>query len=440
MTMKEYEHIIQGGTYITMDPQYRTLEDHFMLIDAGRIVDILPMTKLQDFKAKAYTDAADCLITPGFINAHSHLPMSYFRGWADDLPLHIWLKDQIWPLEAKMLAGDFVFDASLHGAAEMIRHGITLTNDMYFYVDRIADACSIAGLRVIVGEGIIEPEYLGDLSVFKRRVQALKDRYQDNPLVDCSIAPHAIYTCSKEVLKACATAAAENNWMIHTHLSENQSEVEDCLKHHGERPVDYLAGLGFLEAHCVFAHGVWLDSEEIKTLAQAKAAVALCTDSNLKLSNGFAPVKEMLEQNLNLAMGTDGVASNNNLDILEELSTTAKLHKALNHDPVLLPAREAFALLTIEGARALNRAHDLGSLEAGKWADLCLIDTNNLQSQPLYNPYSHLVYSMGSEQIRDVMIAGDWVMKNKKLQHLNEADLIERAKQYKNTIISKMES
>jgi 5-methylthioadenosine/S-adenosylhomocysteine deaminase len=436
--MTRYEHIITGGIFVTMDSGYRVLEDHFMLINEGRIVDILPMAQLKGFKAKKKTDATGCLITPGFVNAHSHLPMTYFRGWADDLPLDIWLKDYIWPLEARMLTPDFVYDASLHGAAEMIRNGITLTNDMYFFVDRIAEACSKAGLRVIVSEAIIEPDYQGDPEEFGRKVQKLKDQYRENPLVDCSIAPHAIYTCSKEVLQACSQAAAENDWIIHTHLSENQTELEDCLKHHGKRPVDYLDRLGFLEAHCVFAHGVWLNEVEVKTLAKHGAAVALCTDSNLKLSNGFAPIKEMLEHEVNLALGTDGVASNNNLDILEELSTTAKLHKAVNRDPVLLPAREAFSLLTIEGARALNRSHDLGSLEQGKWADLCIIDTRNIKSQPLYNPYSYLVYSAGSEQIRDVMIAGRFVMRDRALPHLDEADLISKATKYQNEIIRTM--
>jgi len=256
--MTRYEHIITGGIFVTMDSGYRVLEDHFMLINEGRIVDILPMAQLKGFKAKKKTDATGCLITPGFVNAHSHLPMTYFRGWADDLPLDIWLKDYIWPLEARMLTPDFVYDASLHGAAEMIRNGITLTNDMYFFVDRIAEACSKAGLRVIVSEAIIEPDYQGDPEEFGRKVQKLKDQYRENPLVDCSIAPHAIYTCSKEVLQACSQAAAENDWIIHTHLSENQTELEDCLKHHGKRPVDYLDRLGFLEAHCVYGSAMAL--------------------------------------------------------------------------------------------------------------------------------------------------------------------------------------
>lgn len=422
--------IIKGGTFITMDPKFRILKGHFMVIEQGRIVDILALDKLSQYQSNEVIDASGCLITPGFVNAHSHMPMTYFRGLADDLPLDTWLRDYIWPLEKKMMTPDFVYEASLHSAAEMIKNGITLTNDMYFQKERIADACIRAGLRVLVSEAIIAPEYSGDGQEFAEKVHIFNDTYRDQPLVDCTIAPHAIYTCSSDVYSSCARLALENGWLLHTHLSETQKELKDCLKNHGKRPLEYLASLGVLDAKCIFAHGVWLSGKEMELMKGSLSAIAVCTDSNLKLSSGFAPLGEMLKHKLNVAIGTDGVASNNNLDILEELSTTAKLHKAIEQDPEFLPAKDAFALLTIEGAKALGKEKDLGSLVPGKYADLLIIDIQNLQSQPLYHPYSLLVYALGAEQIRDVMIGGDLVMKDRRLTHLNEANLIQTAQDY----------
>ncbi|MDD3104326.1 MAG: amidohydrolase [Candidatus Cloacimonetes bacterium] len=426
--------IIKGGIFVTMDPEFRILNQHFMVIDKGRIVNILNIDQLGKFQSKKLIDASGCLITPGFINTHSHMPMTYFRGLADDLPLDVWLNDYIWPLEAKMLTTDFIYDASLHSAAEMIKNGITLTNDMYFQKECIADACIKAGLRVIVSKAIIAPEYSGDGREFGEELQVFEALYEDQALVECSLAPHAIYTCSDDVYSSCARLAAEHGWLLHTHLSETQKELEDCLKVHGKRPLEYLASLGVLEARCTFAHGVWLSGKEMELMEGKMSAISLCTDSNLKLGNGIAPIKEMLKRKLNLSIGTDGVASNNNLDILEELSTTAKLHKAINHDPELLPAQDAFALITIDGARALGKEQELGSLETGKYADLLIIDIQNLQSQPLYNPYSQLVYAIGAEQIRDVMIAGDFVMKDRQLIYLDEAELIITAQAYQTKI------
>ncbi|MCB5270895.1 MAG: amidohydrolase family protein [Candidatus Cloacimonetes bacterium] len=428
--MSKCDTIIKGGSFITMDPEFRILSEHFMVIDQGRIVDILPLDQIKQYKAKQTHDAFGCLVTPGFINAHSHMPMSYFRGLADDLPLHTWLKDYIWPLEAKMMTPDFVYDASLHSAAEMILNGITLTNDMYFQKERIADACIRAGMRVLVSEAIIAPKYSGDGHEFAEKLLEFEDAYRDQPLVGCTIAPHAIYTCSAELYSSCARLAADHGWLLHTHLSETQQELEDCLKLNGKRPLEYLASLGVLEAKCLFAHGVWLSGKELELLEGSQSAISICTDSNLKLASGIAPLKDMLKRHLSVALGTDGVASNNNLDILEELSTTAKLHKAINADPEFLPARDAFALLTIGGARTLGKEQDLGSLEAGKCADLLIIDLQNLQSQPLYHPYSQLVYALGAEQIRDVMVAGNFVLKKRQLSNLDEAELISTAQEY----------
>lgn len=437
--MKEkHDHIISGGTIVCMDADFRVLEDHFILVRDGVIREILPLEMQKEYKAHSITDASGCLVIPALINAHSHLPMTYFRGLADDLPLDKWLEEYIWPMEYRMVDANFVYDAALHGAGEMLKNGICLSNDMYFHSDMIAKACSRAGMRVIVSSAIIAPDFAGDPALYEAKMLELEDICKDIPLAECSLAPHALYTCSEKVLKACAEYAQKHNWRLHTHLSESRTELEDCLKAHGKRPLDYLADLGFLEARCMFAHGVWLSKEECARLGKSNSAVAICTDSNLKLASGFAPLKHMIEHGVNFAMATDGVASNNNLDLLEELSTTAKLHKALNGDPEFLPAREAFAHVTIEAAKALGKEDSLGSLEKGKAADLCIVDAKHLQSAPCYNPYSQLVYAMGAHQMRDVMVAGKFAVKDFRLVNLDEAELIEHADECKNKILREM--
>lgn len=431
--------LIKGGSIICMDEDFRILDHHQIAIKDGKILAITPLDDPK-YSAVQELDASDCLITPGFINAHTHMPMTYFRGLADDLPLDDWLQKYIWPMEARMLTPDFVYDASLHAAAEMISNGITLANDMYFHIDRIADACATAGMRVIVSEAILEHTFSAKLSQIRDSVRRIKERYQDQALVDCALAPHAIYTCSREILAECAKVAAEEGWIIHTHLSETKVERDNCLKEHGMLPLQYLHSLGFTTQRCIFAHGVWLEEEELDLLRETDCSIAICTDSNLKLSSGFAPMAQMKARGIKTLMATDGVASNNNLDILEETSTTAKLYKAWNHDPLFMPARDAFAMLTIDSAKALGMDQITGSLEPGKAADLCVINLNHLQSQPLYNPYSHLIYAISSHQVRDVLIAGKQVLKNHQLVNLDPAALIDKAKYWKTKILSEIQS
>ena len=430
--------LIKGGSLITMDAGFRILEDHVLAIKDGRILGFTPIGT-KDYEAKKVIDASGCLITPGFINAHTHMPMTYFRGLADDLPLYKWLHEYIWPLEAKMVNAEFVYDAALHATAEMLCNGITLANDMYFHKDQIAAAAIQAGMRVIVSEAIAGHTFKGSLDSIAEGVRSFKDQYRDQPLVDCCLAPHSIYTCSREILKACAKAAADHGWLIHTHLSETQSERDNCLKERGLLPLEYLHSLGFTAQRCVFAHGVWLSREELDLMIGTSCSIAICTDSNLKLSSGFAPIFELKQRGIKTVMATDGVASNNNLDILEELGTTAKLHKALNNDPEFLPARDAFAMLTIDAARALGKEDQIGSLETGKAADLCIIDMGFLHSQPMYNPYSHLVYAVSAHQVRDVFVAGKQVVKSFKPVCVDTAALIDKAKHWKNKILSEME-
>lgn len=435
-----FELIIEGGTIVCMDANYQVLENHSLGINKGRIEAIFPSGTVA-VQAKQHLDARGCLVIPGLINAHSHLAMTYFRGLADDLPLHTWLQEYIWPLETKLIKPQFVYDATLHGASEMIKNGISLSNDMYFCMSSIADACSKAGLRVIISEALLDHQLSEDdrKCCIGNKIKALKQQYQDDPLIDFSLAPHSIYTCSRNTMQKCAEVALENDFLIHMHLAETCSEVQNCLQEHGLKPVEYINSLGFLANRAIYAHGIWVDEAEMELLANSgKGSIAICTESHLKLISGFAPLKQYLANGINICLGTDGVASNNNLDLLQEMSLTAKLHKALNNDPTTLPAREAFATITINAAKAIGREHELGSLEPGKLADIGIINLNELENQPLYNPYSHLAYAINSHSVRDMIIGGKLVMQNRNLCLVDEEQIISRAKDYQELILKEI--
>ena len=425
--------IIRGGTIVSMDAGGSILEHHDILISGSKIEAILP-TGSHAATSSRIIDASGCIVMPGLINAHTHLPMTYFRGLADDLPLARWLGDYIWPLEAKLIKHQFVFDATLHGAAEMIQSGICRANDMYFQMGAIAEACTEAGMRCHVSEAMIDHQSKGSRPPVGSKVMELQRLYQDNHLVDFSLAPHAIYTCGEETLRSVASFAKEHDILVHMHLSETEDEVSSCLAAHGMRPVQYLKETGILDCRCVFAHGVWCDESEMELLAEASASIAICTESNLKLASGIAPIALYQKHGVNLCLGTDGVASNNNLDLFSEMDFTAKLHKAINHDPSMLPAAELVQMATINAAKALGIASSAGSLEPGKLADIAIIDTLDLQSQPIYNPYSHLVYAVGRQSVRDVIIDGKILLDNRVLTQIDEAALITRAQDYRELV------
>lgn len=425
--------IIRGGTILTMDAGRTILEDHDILISGNKIEAILPTVSHGCFTQKLI-DASGCLVLPGLINSHTHLPMTYFRGLADDLPLERWLGDYIWPLEAKLIAPRFVYDATLHAAAELIQNGIVRANDMYFQMGSIAEACLQAGLRCHVAEALIDHQDTASRPAIGSKVMELKQKYQDQPGVDFSLAPHAIYTCTEETLRAVASFAKDHDILVHMHLSETEFEVENCMREHGMRPVHYLKYTGILDCRCVFAHGVWVDESEMELLAEAEASIAICTESNLKLASGIAPVTLYQKHGVNLCLATDGVASNNDLDLWSEMDFTAKLHKAVNHDPSVLPARELVEMATVNAAKALGQSAQAGSLEAGKLADITIADTHKLQSQPLYNPYSHLVYTMGKNCVRDVIINGKLVLETGKLSSIDESGLISKAQEYRKLV------
>jgi len=426
--------IVRGGTILTMAQAPQIIEDGAIAIRNDTIVALGGSQDiLSAYQAEQEIDAHDCLIIPGLINAHSHIPMTYFRGLADDLPLDKWLQDYIWPMEARLLTPEFVYHAALHGAAEMLANGITLTKDMYFHGGEIAKALTETGLRGMIGEAVVDFNLAakGGISAIGRHALEMRNAFADNPLVDFTLSPHSIYACAQEVLEQCAFIAREHDFLVQLHLSETAREVADCLSQHQLKPVDYLRQLGLLDNRLIIAHGIWVDEAEMQLLAQHHTAVAICTESNLKLAAGIAPLKNYFKHNICCCLATDGVASNNNLDLFGEMDMTAKLHKAINADPTFLPAYQVLKMTTLEAARALHRDAELGSLEIGKKADLVVLDTASVNAQPYYDPYSLVVYSLTSQAVRDVIINGKTVYRNRIHQTVDTAELIARAKAYR---------
>lgn len=432
--MKYCDLILDNATIVTLDQDDRILTQHALIINENKIIDIIESTQAQkSYQAKEVYDLKNKILLPGFINMHTHIPMSYFKGLADDLPLQTWLEDYIWPNEAKHISKDFVYHASVHGIAELIKNGITQFNDMYFIPEQTAKACIDTGIRANIGDiGLDFP--MGDFHQPKssfEQINILKEKFKDQQTLTFTLAPHAIYTCCKETLKKCRDIAQKENALIHIHLSETAFEVEQCIKEHNLKPIEYLNKIGLLCDRLTIAHGVHVDEKEMELLKKHNVSVCINTESNLKLASGFAPIKKYLEYEINLCIGTDSVASNNNLSIFDEMSLTAKLHKALNQDPTILPASDVLKMATLNAARALGAEDKFGSIEIGKIADLITLDTASIEAQPYYNPYSLIVYTLNTSAVSNVIIDGKFVLKEKQFLTINESKIIVNAKEYK---------
>ncbi|MCF7813696.1 MAG: amidohydrolase family protein [Candidatus Cloacimonetes bacterium] len=434
--MKKIDLLIKNGLILTYD---KNPEISSIAVNSGKIIEIDKIDKLEKKYAPSQTiDAEDKIVMPGFVNTHTHAGMIYFKGMADDLPLMDWLSNHIWPAESHFLKKEFMKDAALHGCAEMIKNGITTFNDMYFFGNEVAESAEKVGIRAVLGEVVLDTSVANCSTADEifSYTKMMHSKYKDSELIDVAVAPHAIYTVSKENLIKSAELAEKLGVTLHIHISETHQEVEDCIQKTGKRPVEYLDSIGFFRSPVLTAHAIWLDENEHNILAKHGASIAINTSSNLKLASGFDSFASYLKKGINLSIGTDGVASNNNLSLLEEISLTSKLQKALNNDPTILPAKQMIEIATLGGTKALLKDKEIGSIEIGKKADLLLIETNSLEAQPMYNPFSHLVYTFTSESIKDVIINGKIVMKNRKLTTLDEAELLDKAKFYQKKIIA----
>jgi 5-methylthioadenosine/S-adenosylhomocysteine deaminase len=438
---QQVDLLVLGGKIVTMDGARRVIDEGGIAVSGGRIMAIGPRAEIE----KAYTsrqrvNAGGKLIVPGLINGHTHIPMVLFRGLADDLDLQDWLTKYIFPAEAKNVSEDFVRAGTRLGLAEMIRGGTTTYCDMYYFEDAIADETAKAGVRGVLGETVIDFPVADNKTNAEAMayVEKFVSHWQGNDLIIPAIAPHAPYTVSEEHLKAMRAFSDRTGAPIVTHISETKKEVEDSIKAKGASPVDYLERIGFLNERVIAAHMVWPQAGETDILKRRRVGVVHNPQSNMKLASGVAPVPRMLDEGILLGLGTDGAASNNDLNMWEEMDTAAKLHKVFSGDPKVLSAQQAFELATIRGAAALHLEKEIGSLEKGKRADIVILERDALNQIPLYNVYSDLVYATKASDVETVIINGRLVMRNRRLLTLNETAIKNGARIFRDRIITSL--
>jgi len=423
---------------VTMDGSRRVLENGAVAVKGGRIVAVDDTAEIdRSYAAREVINATGKVVIPGLINGHTHVPMTLFRGIADDLDLQEWLTKYIFPAEAKNVTEDFVRVGTRLGLAEMLRSGTTTYCDMYYFEDAIADETFKAGMRGVLGETVIDFP-VADNKTYEQAlayVDRFVSRWKGNPLIVAAIAPHAPYTVSEDHLKAARAFSDRTGAPIVIHISETQREVDDSLKAKGARPVDYLNRIGFLNNRVIAAHMVWPSEGELELLRKLGVGIVHNPQSNMKLASGVAPVPAMLRADLPVGLGTDGAASNNDLNIWEEMDTAAKLHKLISNDPKVVSAEQAFEMATIRGARALHLENQIGSIEKGKRADLAIVDLDALNQTPFYNIYSDLIYATKAGDVRTVIVEGRVVMRDRRLLTLNEETIKADARRYRERII-----
>ncbi len=427
----EADLLIHARWIVPVEPAGRLLEHHALAVTDGRILALLPSDEARgQIEAAQVVELPRHLLLPGLVNAHTHTPMSLFRGLADDLPLMAWLQQHIWPAEQEWVSADFVAAGSRLALAEMIRGGTTCFNDMYFFPEVTAEVARAAGMRAVVGMILIDfpSAWAGDSNDYLERGLALHDRLKGDPLVKVIFSPHAPYSLSNGPLKRVRTLAAELELPVHMHVHETADEVRQGLEQYGKRPLTRLDDLGLLAPDLVAVHMTQLTDEEIGKLAETGVKVVHCPQSNLKLASGFCPVQRLLEAGVTVALGTDGAASNNDLDMLAEMQTAALLAKGVAGDPAALPAHQALEMATLGGARALGLEDETGSLLPGKQADMIAVELETLETRPLYDPVSQLVYAAGREQVTHSWVAGRPLMAGRKLLTLDEATILEEAR------------
>lgn len=430
--------ILFNAHILTMDEEMRQYRSGAIAIRGDSILAVGPQAEIQAaFSAAQRLDCGGKILMPGLVNAHTHIPMTLLRGLADDLRLDVWLMGYMMPVEREFVSPDFCRLGSLIACAEFIRSGVTSFADMYYFEEDVAKATAEAGLRGVCGQSVMKfptpdaKSYEDSLALAREFIL----RWKNHPLIVPSVSPHAPYTCTPEILRATAQLAAEFDVPLHTHLAETAFEVENMRNENGMPVIPYVKKQGLFEAKVLAAHCVHIDDGEMRTLLHAGAGVAHNPSSNLKLASGIAPVAKMLETGLNVGIGTDGPASNNDLDMFEEIRLAAFLAKTQSNDPTALPAAQALSMATRIGAKALHIGHLTGTLEPGKRADLILVDTSPLHNSPRFerdpnHAYSQIVYAAKSTDVSDVMVNGQWLMRDKKLLTLNEPDLLQQAQSY----------
>jgi 5-methylthioadenosine/S-adenosylhomocysteine deaminase len=442
LAKEKVDLLVTGGTVVTMDAQHRVIEDGAVAVRAGSIVEVGPRAEIESkFDATQTIDAHGALVMPGLINGHAHAAMSLFRGLADDLALDDWLQKYIFPAEARNDTEDFVAWGTRLGLLEMLRGGITTYADMYYFEDTVARVTKEAGMRGVLGETIIDfpaPDNKSLEQAFAYSQNYL-NHWKGDPLIIAAVAPHSIYTCSEKTLQDAAALARRNNAPILIHIAEAPFELEQSRAKHGVTPVGYLERIGVLGPDVVGAHCIWVDQADIATLVRFHVGCIHNPSSNMKTAAGVMPVIEMLAAGEAIGLATDGAASNNNQDLFEEMDLAAKLQKIARGDARALPAWQVVEMATITGARALHLEKSVGSLEAGKKADLILVDTTAPHATPMYDVYSEIVYALKAADVRTVIIEGKIVMQERRMLTLDETAILAKAREYKKKIESSLE-
>ncbi len=429
--------LLNARWIVPVEPEQRVLEQHTIAIQNGRILAILPReAAAARYSAEICLDLDRHVLMPGLVNVHTHASMTLLRGLADDLPLMTWLQDHIWPVEARWVSPDFVRDGARLAMAEMLRGGITCFNDMYMFPEVVASAAQDCGMRACVGLIALDfpTGYAQHMDEYLAKGLKLHDDLRSDPLVRTAFAPHAPYTVSASALERIGRLADDLNIPIHIHVHETAAEVARFQAEHGCRPLERLEQLGLMTSRLLAVHMTQLETAEIERLAQAGAHIAHCPESNLKLASGFCPTARLDAAGVNVAIGTDGAASNNDLDLFGELRTAALLGKGVAGDAAVLPAARVLHMATLGGARALGLAAETGSLKPGKTADIIAVDFGQPETQPVYNPISQLVYATGRHQVTDVWVAGRRLLADRRLTTLDIVDLIQRARDWRQKI------
>jgi len=434
---KDVDILILGGLIVTMDQDETIHQEGAVAINDGKIVDLGEIERIRStYRGNTEIDGTGCVVMPGLINVHTHSPMTVFRGLADDLPLMTWLKEHIFPAEKK-INRDIVYKGTLLACAEMILCGTTTFVDMYLFADQVALAAKKAGMRAVVGEVLYDfpsPNY-GPSEKGLEFTENLIGEWSKDELISVAVQPHAVYTCSPDLLKKCHKLAQKYETLFIIHLSENDDEVKQVKERYGKTPVEHVESLGLLDSKFIGVHCVRLTQRDIDLLASGNAKVAHNPESNMKLVSGICLVPKLLQKEIVVGLGTDGCASNNDLDMWGEMDTCAKLHKVATGDPTVLPAKQVVRMATIEGAKLIGMEEKIGSLEPGKVADVIVVDFSKPHLTPLYNVYSHLVYAASASDVKVSIINGKIVMRDRQIITLNIEQVMKDVNEIARSII-----
>ena len=441
--MQHCDTLIQAGWCVPVEPHDVVLPDHAVAVNDGRIVDLLPSSEArQRYEPGVLVQRPDHVLIPGMVNAHTHAAMTLLRGFADDLPLERWLGERIWPVENRWVSAEMVRDGTRLAIAEMLLSGCTCFSDQYFFPEIVAETAADLHMRAMIGTPVIELPTAwaaGAAECLSKAADLVHDPYADHALISSCFAPHSTATVSDGSFHDLRVLADQLDTRIQIHLHESAQEIDNELSSTGNRPIERLQALGLVNASLLAVHAVHLTDDEITLFADAGVAVAHCPRSNLKLADGIAPIAACQKAGITVALGSDSAASNNVMDMLGEMRTAALLAKTQAQDARALPATRALRMATLDGAEALGLADSIGSIEAGKWADLACIDLHCINSQPVYDPVSALVYTAQPQQVSDVWVAGKHQVDNGTLTHIDVDQLLHRTSEWQIRIASQSE-